>query len=417
MSRFLSNKKSSYLRIFTAFLLFGNAFANVLVKDSCGGYKSRLEQMFIIELNDREDLPSEEDIEALKNRNYGGVILFKWNISNIISPYGIRELIGRIQNTSSTQMFISVDQEGGWVQRLTPNLGYTDLPFPASLGEIYKNNSEEALRYAFGLGNIIGRELFLSGVNWNFAPVLDVNTNTENPIIGNLNRAFSQDPSATGLIGEQVFLGLNKWNIVSSAKHFPGHGDTQGDSHEELVYVDKTLDQLNETELIPFKKLISSGIPSVMIGHIILPKIPETKGEPATLSTFMINNVLRGKLNYKGIVVTDDLSMEGVAKDRKNGEIARDAILAGNNVLIARKNSQIEMIDYVCGVIKENKDENQGLISDLKSKIEISNDLILATKKKYNISKNNLIPYFLQPQFNLSSSETNFIEVLMQVFD
>src|SRR5690606_33266377 len=182
------------------------------------------------------------------------------------------------------------------------------------------------------LGKAIGTQAKRMGVNFNFSPVVDVNTNPENPIIG--NRSFGSDVQNVSDKGIAYMLGLKEKDVLASAKHFPGHGDTSTDSHKTLPVVGYDLGRLKSVELAPFQKLIDAGVPAIMVAHLSVPAFESDPKIPSSLSYKNITDLLKNQMNFKGLVVTDALNMSGVANAYPPGEVDLKAFEAGNDILL-----------------------------------------------------------------------------------
>ncbi|MFQ5881644.1 MAG: beta-N-acetylhexosaminidase [Candidatus Methylomirabilales bacterium] len=256
----------------------------------------------------------------LQEWGLGGVIL---SGSNLKSPPQILELTRRLQElTAGPSLFIAVDQEGGRVSRLKPP--FTPFPPPARLGAL---RSEELARR---VGGVIGRELGAVGINLNFAPVLDVHTNPENPIIG--DRAFASDPDVVARLGIAFFQGLQVEGVLATGKHFPGHGDASTDSHLELPVVNQPVDRLERVELHPFHRAIEAGLSMLMTAHVLYPTLDPDL--PATLSPVILTRLLRSTMGFQEIIVSDDLSMQAIAGRWPVEEAACRFFEAGGDLLL-----------------------------------------------------------------------------------
>jgi len=257
-------------------------------------------QMMVTGFNGTTLTPETEDL--IVNHRIGGLILFERNFKN---PEQLTRLILDLQQLAlSTSpfvpLFISVDQEGGRVSRLQPH--FTRFPTPGCLG----NARKESLARRFGLA--LGLEMRAVGINMDYAPVLDVNTNPENPIIG--IRAFSNKPEWAAKLGVAFIQGFREAGVIAGGKHFPGHGDTSQDSHLTLPSVNRDAGTLETVELIPFQSAIDNGLEVIMTAHVIYKSWDEKF--PATFSVPIIKNLLRGKLGFKGLIISDDLEMKAV---------------------------------------------------------------------------------------------------------
>lgn len=261
---------------------------------------------------------------ALVKQPVGGVAFFA---DNILDPVQCRSMITNLQGSSRVRMFIAVDEEGGAVARIASNPAMGATQFPP-MGEIGRQGNPER---AYDVGTTIGKEIALLGFNLDMAPVADVNTNQDNPVIG--TRAFSSDPAvAAGMVASCV-RGFTDSGVLSCLKHFPGHGDTTTDTHQGYAETQKTLEQMEETELIPFCSGIQAGVPLVMAGHITCPNVTND-GLPASLSPYLLTDVLRNNLGFSGVIITDSLEMEAITDIYTPEEAAVLALSAGCDMLL-----------------------------------------------------------------------------------
>jgi len=254
----------------------------------------------------------------------GSVMLFR---PNIASPAQVAALVGTLRGAAPADvpLIVAVDQEGGLVQRLRAPL--TEWPDMLSVG----NTGDPALTER--LGRALGSELAALGIGWDFAPVLDVHTNPQNPVIG--SRAFGTTPEAVALHALAFWRGLTAAGLIGSGKHFPGHGDTHADSHFTLPVVPHDIDRLRAVELAPFAAAARAGIDSIMTAHVIYPALD--RNWPATLSPRILTEILRGELGFTGVIVSDDLGMKAVADRYPIEEIAVNSIAAGADHLLIRE--------------------------------------------------------------------------------
>lgn len=326
--------------------------------------EEKIAQMITVAVRqwDGEDFTVMEDDVAniISKTSVGGVILFAENLVDTEQSVKLTTAFQQaaLASRNKIPLFISTDQEGGEVVRL--NTG-TSLPGNMALGAINSANDAKTA------GNILGSELATLGINMDFAPSLDVNSNPSNPIIG--LRSFSSDPAIVSALGTQVINGIQQNNVAAAAKHFPGHGDTSTDSHTSLPSVDKSLDQLEKCEFLPFKAAIDNGVDVIMTAHIQFPQVEkktvksESDGSnvtlPATLSKTFVTDILRNKLGFKGVVTTDAMNMGAIAD---NFGVAQACILAINagvdNLLMP-----ISLTDKSSGT------ELKGLIGNIKSAV------------------------------------------------
>lgn len=258
------------------------------------------------------------------DNNISGVVLFA---RNCIEPKQIHSLCTEIQSlrhktVDKAPLFIGIDMEGGRVHRLKSP--FTQWPPLKNIGDL------DAPTLAFHFTQKMGVELLSVGINLDFAPCVDVYTNPANTVIG--DRAVSTDPYQVEKMASALIRGYIKSGVLSCAKHFPGHGNTLIDSHEELPVEKADLKRLNEIELVPFKKALRSRVDMVMTAHILFENIDPKW--PVTLSEIFLKNMLRKELKYKGLVITDDLDMKAMAKHYDKEQIPVRAMQAGADLLL-----------------------------------------------------------------------------------
>lgn len=252
----------------------------------------------------------------------GGIVQFA---ADLYSPEQITAYNALLQRAAEIPLFLGIDEEGGTVARLANHSAF-DLPQYQSAGAVgASGNPEDALK----MGQTIGAYLGEYGFNMDFAPVADVNTNPNNPVIG--NRSFSSHCNVAGQMAKAMAEGLEEQGIVPVFKHFPGHGDTAQDSHEEVAYSHKTLEELQACEFIPFSGLTENQC--VMVGHIAL---PEVTGDmtPATLSSEIVTGLLREKLGFRGLILTDSMVMEAITDNYSSAEASLLALEAGCQIIL-----------------------------------------------------------------------------------
>jgi len=254
----------------------------------------------------------------------GGVILFERNTG---SPKDIAALTNALQKKShDIPLLIAIDQEGGRVNRLAPP--FTQFPTQTCLGHYF--NETHSVQYAYQFGEAIAEELKAVGISMNLAPVLDINTNPRNPVIG--DRAFGSDPLTVSELGLAVIAGFQDNGILACGKHFPGHGDTSQDSHKTLPRVDHNLERLTQVEIKPFVHAIRNGLSCVMTAHVLYSGLD--RRNPATLSEKIVNRLLRKVLGYSHIVMTDDLEMKAIEETYPIEEVAVEALRIGVDILL-----------------------------------------------------------------------------------
>lgn len=286
----------------------------------CDNAKAVLGELFITGFSGLE--LSDETSAFLSQAKIGGVILFAPNYEN---PAQLAELTHQIQDCRSEfPLWISADHEGGKVQRFKK--GFTRIPEAAAVGAM---NSP---KLAFEVAEVMAKELKAAGINLNFCPIADIATNPKNPVIG--NRAYGTQPEAVSKIISAIVRGHLTNGIQPCVKHFPGHGDTQTDSHFALPKIDTPLEVLQTREFIPFVKAFRSKCSMVMTAHIVNPKLDPKV--PSTLSSFVLQEILRKQLRYNGIIISDDMEMKAIADHFGTDDAPRMAIEAGCDLLIYR---------------------------------------------------------------------------------
>jgi len=261
------------------------------------------------------------DLKALvREFDLAGVILFARNVA---APDQVAELAAEVSSLArDLPLWVSVDQEGGRVARM--RRPFTEWPPMATLGR----SGDERLAERFA--RALGAELRAVGVTLDFAPVLDVHTNPANTAIG--DRAFADRADTVARLGRAVIRGLQSSGVAACGKHFPGHGDTAADSHEDLPVVEQPPDRLRALELEPFRAAVAEGVAAIMTAHVLVPAIDAER--PATLSPAIIGPWLRGELGYDGLVVSDDLGMKAISRRYSLAEAAVGAVAAGCDLVL-----------------------------------------------------------------------------------
>lgn len=253
---------------------------------------------------------SPDDIERLQHPQVGGVVLFARNFA---APLQLIQLTHSIRALRKPELLIAVDHEGGRVQRFKH--GFTIIPPMRSLGKLWDRDPAQALAAARGCGFVMASELQAHGVDFSFAPVLDVDYG-ESGVIG--DRAFHSDPHTIAVLAEALQAGLNAAGMTSVGKHFPGHGFVRADSHLEIPVDERSLAEITAADLLPFQRLARSHMGGIMPAHVIYPKVDS---KPAGFSQIWLQQILRAKLGFEGIIFSDDLGMEGAAT--AGGVVAR----------------------------------------------------------------------------------------------
>ena len=285
-------------------------------------FEEKVGQLFMIAAYSNKNEKHYNEIDQLVEKyNVGGLIFFQGG------PVRQAKLTNRYQAKSKVPLFIGIDAEWGLSMRLDSTYRY---PWNMTLGAIqdYKLIEET--------GKQMGRQSKRMGIHFNFAPVVNINTNPKNPIIG--NRSFGEDKINVTNAAEALMIGLQSEGVFATAKHFPGHGDTSTDSHHTLPMVNFDKDRLDNVELYPYKELVKKGLSSVMVAHLNVPSIEPREGYPTSISYNVVTNILKKELGFNGLIFTDALNMKGASNFKEPGAIDLEAFLAGNDVLLFAEN-------------------------------------------------------------------------------
>ena len=325
--------------------------------------KQKILQMFIVGFSGQNYAFNRNFTELLK-QGLGGIIFFTHNISN---EKQFRELISNLSKDAPVPMFYSIDQEGGRVERTEKIHGgkkYLSAKQAFEMGISYLQNQTKE----------IALELKSYGINMNFAPVLDVNTTEENPIIG--ERAFSANVEEVTNAGKVVIREYEKYGIISVGKHFPGHGAATADSHKTLPVIDLPKDEIENIHIKPFKEAINIGLNAIMAAHVLYPQLDSEN--PASVSKKIINDILIDNLGFEGLIITDDMEMNGI-KGLSRIEACTKAINAGISMFIFRDTTKdiVELVNDIETAVKT------GLIPE--DKINTAVNKIFNIKEKYAI--------------------------------
>ena len=322
--------------------------------------------------------------ETIQQCRVGGVVLFAGNI------YESTVLLNELQFISDLPLLVSADFERGASFRIEDT---TSFPWTMAIGA---TGSEE---FAYQEGMITAQESRALGVHWLFAPVMDVNNNPENPVIN--IRSFGEDPQLVARLGSAFIRGARAGGVLTTAKHFPGHGDTATDTHIGLAVVPSDLDRLNSVELVPFRSAIEAGVDAIMTAHVSVPEVTEEPEIPATLSKEILTDLLRGKLQFDGLVVTDAMEMGAISDTYWCGLAAVRAIEAGADIVLLPTNSiaainEIERAVEMGDISPERIDKSVEKILRVKSS--------LGLHRKRAVSINRLTEVVASPQ-NLSLAQ------------
>ncbi len=311
----------------------------------------------------------ENILKLIKENKISGVILFNRNVKDSNTLLSLNNSLKESNKNNKLPLFISVDEEGGSVTRMPRDI--KRLPTNKYIGSL--NNKD----LSYKVGEILGEQLSYFGFNMNFAPVLDINSNPNNPVIG--DRSFGNNKDIVAGLGTSTMKGIQSKNIISVVKHFPGHGDTSVDSHVNLPVVNYDINRLNSFEFVPFKTAIQNGADAVMVGHILLPKIDNKY--PSSMSYKIVTNILRKDLGFNGLVVSDDMTMGAITENYSIEEAAVKSINAGVDLLLVCQ--KYENTENVLKALKE------AVLNGTISKERLDNALynIISIKKKYLLNK------------------------------
>ena len=283
--------------------------------------EERIGQLFMVAAYSKGSSDHQGIEKLIKKYNIGGLLFMQGG------PVRQAKLTNSYQDLAKTPLLIAMDGEWGLGMRLDSTISY---PRQMTLGAIRDNHQ------IYLMGEEIGRQMKRLGVHINFAPVVDINSNPANPVIG--TRSFGEDKDNVASKGIAYMKGLEAAGVMANAKHFPGHGDTSTDSHHTLPIVDHDLQRLQNVELYPFKKLIDAGLRSTMVAHLYIPSLDPTSNLPSTLSKPVITGLLQQQYGFNGLIFTDALNMKGVSAFYQPGELEVKALQAGNDVLLFPEN-------------------------------------------------------------------------------
>ena len=338
-------------------------------------------QLFVVQAVSNKGISHKTKIlDEITSNGVGGIIFSNGSAEKQV------ELTNLYQDMSNIPLLIGMDAEWGLSMRLDSTFSF---PWNMTLGAISDN---ELIKH---VGNRIAAHCKRIGVNFNFAPVVDINTNPKNPIIG--NRSFGESMQNVSSKSLNYMIGQQQMNVLSSAKHFPGHGDTSTDSHKSLPIINHKKERILNVELKPFKNLINNGLESVMIAHLEVPSLEKTRGLPSTLSFAIVTELLRNRLGFKGLIITDALEMKGLSSFKSKGNLDMLAFKAGNDILLMSEN----VSKGISSIINE---YNTGSITEERLSYSVKKIL----KAKYKVGLNKFSPistYDLDNDLNSISDE------------
>ncbi len=333
----------------------------------------KIAQLFMVAAYSNKDMKHVRGIrELIEKYNIGGLIMMQGG------PMRQGKLLNYYQNLARTPLLISIDGEWGLAMRLDSTPRY---PKQMALGAI-QNDS-----LIYFMGKQIARECKRIGIQVNFAPVADVNNNANNPVIG--IRSFGENKYKVAQKAFMYMKGMQDEHVMANGKHFPGHGDTDSDSHKKLPFIDKSRERLDSLELFPFKYLFKNGLASIMVAHLNIPSLDTTKNLASTLSPKIVNGLLKEELGFKGLIFTDALNMKGVADYYPPGIVDVKALLAGNDVLLFSEDvpKGIEEIKKAIAnkeITQEEVDEHCKKILKAKYWVGLNKKPIVHLKNLYN---------------------------------
>ena len=326
--------------------------------------EEKIGQLFIVGFEGEEI--NDEIVDLVKNQKVGGLIYFSRNIVDSNQIINLNNEIKAIEK--DIPLFISVDEEGGVVSRVPEE--FVKLPSSGYIGQFNDEN------LSYNVGKIIAKELNSLGFNMDFAPVLDIDSNPNNTVIG--ERAFGNNSEIVSRLGIKTMEGIKDGKIIPVVKHFPGHGDTDVDSHYGLPIVKKTLEELENLEFIPFKNAIDNGADVVMISSIILESIDNEY--PATMSKKVTTDILRDRLGFDGVIATDDMTMGAIVDNYNLADAVIMSINAGSDLVLVCHGYD----DIINSIVAVKDAVNSKIISE--EKIDESVYRILKLKDKYNVN-------------------------------
>ncbi|WP_066307241.1 beta-N-acetylhexosaminidase [Bacillus sp. FJAT-29814] len=317
--------------------------------------------------------------QLISQIHVGGIIFYK---NNFETPAQAVQFVNQLKvgNSSSLPLLLGVDQEGGRVTRLPG--GLVNFPPNNQIGQV--NNPD----FSFKVGTLLGQELKEFGLNLDFAPVLDINSNPNNPVIG--DRSFGNNAEIVSKLGVQTMKGIQSQNVITTIKHFPGHGDTSVDSHLDLPIVNKSLKELKELELIPFERAIHQGADVVMVAHILLPQLDKTN--PGTMSKAIMTDLLRKQLGFTGVIITDDMTMGAITEHFDIGKAAVESVKAGSDIILVGHdyNNVVKIISSLKTAVQNGEISEQRLNESIKRIIQLKRNYSINDTKVGNPNINEI---------------------------
>jgi beta-glucosidase-like glycosyl hydrolase/CubicO group peptidase (beta-lactamase class C family) len=328
-------------------------------------FEEKVGQLFMIAAYSNKNEAHAQDLDKLITKyKVGGLIFFQGG------PNRQAKLTNRFQEKSKIPMLIGIDAEWGLSMRIDSTHTY---PWNMTLGAIKDNSLLERM------GMQMADQSKRLGIHFTFGPVVDINTNPKNPIIG--NRSFGETKENVAEKAVAYMRGLQSYGVFATAKHFPGHGDTSTDSHHALPTVDFSRDRIEEVELYPYKELIKNGLASVMVAHLNVPSIEPRENFPSSLSEKVVTDILKNQLKFEGLIFTDALNMKGASNFKQPGDIDVAAFLAGNDVLLFAENVPVAIEKF-----------KQAFADSLFTEERLAHSVKKILKYKYKAGLNNYCP-------------------------
>ncbi|WP_284037103.1 beta-N-acetylhexosaminidase [Neobacillus sp. 114] len=317
--------------------------------------------------------------QLISQIHVGGIIFYK---NNFETPAQAVQFVNQLKagNSSSLPLLLGVDQEGGRVTRLPG--GLVNFPPNKQIGQV--NNPD----FSFKVGTLLGQELKEFGLNLDFAPVLDINSNPNNPVIG--DRSFGNNAEIVSKLGVQTMKGIQSQNVITTIKHFPGHGDTSVDSHLDLPIVNKSFKELKELELIPFERAINQGADVVMVAHILLPQLDKTN--PGTMSKAVMTDLLRKQLGFTGVIITDDMTMGAITEHFDIGKASVESVKAGSDIILVGHdyNNVVKIISSLKTAVQNGEISEQRLNESIERIIQLKRNYSINDMKVENPNINEI---------------------------
>lgn len=330
--------------------------------------EEKIGQLLIIGLEDKAI--NQATTNMIEQYKVGGFIYFARNIEDNLQLLNLTKDLKGLNESNPAPLFISIDEEGGRVSRLPKE--YKRLPESKTIGDL--NDLELSYEY----GKLLGLRLNTVGINLNFAPVLDINSNPKNPVIG--NRSFGNRADLVTSNGLEVLKGIESTGVIASIKHFPGHGDTSVDSHINLPIVNKTLKELEDLELVPFKAAIEENVHMIMVAHILFPELDPVY--PSTMSQNILTDLLRKELGFNGVIISDDMTMGAIVENYTLEFAVLEFLKAGGDIALIchGQDNPIKVINF----IKESISNGEITMEDIDEKVY----RILTLKDNYKLMDN-----------------------------